>query len=106
MIATLMQPSGWYKIQPTGSGPSGESMTSPLGCSIFHDTSFQVPQNCSLMEGEVDRPGARRTCAASSCKTVVVAGDMAYLKAANVVVRIWFSPSTSVNVRQDHTAHD
>src|SRR5436189_1990346 len=35
-------PPGWYIIRPRRSGPRGESISSPLACSIFHDTSFQV----------------------------------------------------------------
>src|SRR5262245_64657148 len=70
MSATHMCPSGWYMIHPRGSGPKGESISSPLASLIFHDTSFHVPTNRSLTENEADVSDLRGTGAAISCEAM------------------------------------
>src|SRR5262249_34175283 len=71
-----MNPPGWYMIQPRGFGPNGESISSPLTCSIFHDTSFHVPTNCSLTEREVRQFGKKNSRLAMRSEAATVTADM------------------------------
>ena len=76
MSATDMCCPGWYMIQPRGSGPNGESMSSPLACSIFHDSSRHVPWNCFFTQGGAGRSPARRSPAARPWELTFVAASM------------------------------
>ena len=59
-----MCPRPSYMIEPRGSPPRGESISSPSARWMFQDTSCHVPESCSVAERGAGWSGATRAGAA------------------------------------------